>query len=78
MKTNLHNLNNFSENTEKAILHTLSLIAGCDKMIENFRLAEKDENSPQIIQEKKLKRQYCNDLTKLLQANQLRIELVEL
>lgn len=67
----------FSEQTDQAILHTLSLIAGCDKMIANFRAAGKTENSPQIAQEKRLKKQYCTELTKLLQAQQMQIELIE-
>jgi hypothetical protein len=69
--------NSFSEQTNQAILHNLHLIAGCDKMLANFRAAGKTESSPQIFQEKRLKKQYCTKLTKLLQAQQLHAELIE-
>ncbi len=60
------------------INYLLDLIAGCDKLLANIRITNKDENSLMIKQEKHLKNQYLKDLNEILKIPNIYIQTTAL
>lgn len=59
-----------------AINQILSLIAGCDRIITNYRERGEKESGLSIRQEKHLKNQYLKALNEILQKSNINTQMI--